>query len=129
MFRCARLLRATVVTGVVGGVTKAAVTSPGSSASQATTAAPASSDSPRSPLTFPYRFIDEASQLRHAVDALRTAKCFALDVEAFCTQSPDKLQLGQVSLIQMCSHAEPCVYVVDVMTLGKAAVQDQLRGI
>jgi hypothetical protein len=96
-------------------------------ATDATAAPAAATNDAQSPLHFPHRFIDRVGHLKDVADALATSKSFAIDVEAFCTQSPDKLQLGQVSLLQMCSHVEPCVYVVDVLTLGKDEVRKHLQ--
>jgi hypothetical protein len=89
-------------------------------------AAAAAKEEKLSALKFPHELIERESQLKRVADALISTDAFALDVEAFCTQSPDRLQLGDISLLQMCSPAEPVVYVVDVLTLGRPAVKEHL---
>lgn len=91
------------------------VTSPAVSAASPSTSVPENTD--LSILKFPYRVVDTEIELERAMKSLGHSKRFALDIEAFCTNS-DQRQLGQISLLQMCSSYEPVVYLVDVVTLG-----------
>lgn len=76
-------------------------------------------------LKYPFRFIDKAPALHAASAVLSKASSFALDVEAFCTNT-DQKHLGQISLLQFCTQAEPSVFIIDVLTLGTPAVVEAL---
>jgi hypothetical protein len=81
-------------------------------------------------LGYPYEVVSTPDKLAETVESLRQSKSFALDIEAFCaTKDVETMQLGQISLIQVCTTARPVVSIIDVLTLGTAAVVASLRGV
>jgi hypothetical protein len=80
-------------------------------------------------LKYGYRLIDQEAGLKLAVESLHASTAVALDIEAYCTPNVEQRHLGQVSLIQLCSHVEPVVFLVDVCKLGPATVEKHLRSV
>lgn len=76
-------------------------------------------------LKYTHRMIDTLPVLKSAALDLARATSVAIDLEAFCNDDPK--HLGQISLLQMCSaQAQPVVYIVDVLSLGREAVVSEM---